>query len=149
MDEAALVRRLMGLTITTAQARKTFPATPPGLFFKAAPPADRGRLLTFGEAFRIASRHAEEAVAEAQIARAAAAQAADLAQRQAACAAPAFDLVAKVIDREIGALADSLRARVASPRAVTTLSLIQGRCARQIGRSRARIARKGGSHAAT
>lgn len=143
MDDRRLVARLMGLTVSVAQAKRTFPATPPCLFFEAAPPGDRGRLLTFGEAFRIARRHAEETAAEARATRAAAAKAADAEAARAACAAPALAHLASVIEAELSGLVASLRARSASPRAIQTLDLIAGRCGRQIGWARSRLDRKG------
>lgn len=51
-----------------------------------------------------------------------------------------------MIEGELTALAASLRARSASPHAVETVDRIEGRCARQIARTRARIAGKGGAH---
>lgn len=146
MDDAALVRRLMGLPVPVATAKRIFPGTPPGLFFEAAPFDGRGRALPLRSAFAIALRHAEEAAREARQACAAAARAADLEEARAAAAAPALDYTARVIEEELSTLADSLRARSASPRAIETLSLIEGRCARQIARARARISQKGAHH---
>lgn len=147
MDERRLVARLVGLTITTAQARRTFPGIPASVFYGIAPPSDRGRLLTFGAAFKAARHHAQEEACEARQALAAAAHAADLAERQAAVAPVALAYVSGVVEREVETLAASLRARAASPRAIQTLELIAGRCARQIGRAHVRIAGKGGRHA--
>lgn len=148
MDEARLVSRLMALPVPVAAAKRIFPGTPPGLFFEAAPFDGRGRSLPLRSAFAIARRHAQEEAREARQTRAAAAQATDIAERQAACAAPAVAHVAGVIEAELSGLVASLRARAASPRALQTLSMIEGRCSRQIGRARSRIVQTGGRNEA-
>jgi hypothetical protein len=91
-------------------------------------------------------RHDHRGRGCAAVIRAAAARAADAEEARAAVAASALDLVAEVIEGELTALAASLRARSASPHAVETVDRIEGRCARQIARTRARIAGKGGAH---
>lgn len=132
---------MMGLTITAAQARRTFPGIPPSVFYAIAPPSDRGRVMTFGAAFDAARRHAQREAQEAKAALAAAGCEADAEEARAAAALPAVAYLAEVIERETGALADSLRARSASPRALSTVERIAAVNARQISRARARIER--------
>jgi hypothetical protein len=146
MDEPRLVSRLMGLTISVAQAKKTFPGIPPGLFFDAAPPSDRGRLLTFGDAFRIAKRHAEAEALTNRQARAMAGRAAARDARKDAVSLPALDFVAEVIAHEVEALCVSLVARSAPPRAVQSISRIKGIGDRHADRARVRLAKKRGAH---
>lgn len=145
MDEAALVRRMLGLTITTAQARKTFPGTPASVFYAHAPVSDRGRTLTLRAAFDAARIHAERVATEARAAAQAAAFAADEAQRQAAAAGPALTYVTEVIDRELAALTASLVARAARPRAVAMVERIDGVNRRHAARACARLAARGGA----
>lgn len=140
--EQRLIARMLALTVSVAQAKRSFPGTPPRLFYEVAPHDGRGRFLTLGQAFQIARVHAEAEAAETKAVRAADDRAAALAERQASAALPALDQLAGQIAAEMAALTTSLLARGASHRARLITEGVAGLNARHAARGRARVARQ-------
>lgn len=145
MDEVRqrrLITRMMGMTLPVAKAKKAFPGTPASLFFAVAPPGDRGRFLTLGQAFEIAKAFAEAEAAEAAAQRAAQDRETAAAEKRATAALPAVDHLAGVIAAEMAAIYASLRRRGASDYAISLIETASGRSARHAARARVRVARQ-------
>lgn len=141
MDDQRNTARMMALTISVAQAKRVFPGIPAYLFYAVAPHGDRGRLLTFGQAFEIARRYAEAEAGQARVAKAAKARADAQAAREAAAALPAFDHMVAATGAQGAALTHSLRARGASDRALAIIPRIATVNARHAARASTRLQR--------
>lgn len=140
--EERLVARMMGLTLSVAQAKRSFPGTPPRLFYEVAPHDGCGRFLTLGQAFQIARVHAEAEAAETEARLAADHRETSQAENRAAAALPAMDHLAGQIAAEMAALVSSLHARGASDRAKRITLGVAGLTTRHAARGRARIMRQ-------
>lgn len=140
--EPRRIARMLGLSISVAQAKRTFPGIPPGLFYAAAPHDGRGRFLTLGEAFAIAKASAEAEAAEAAAQRVAQDRETAAAEKHATAALPAVDHLAGVIAAEMAAIYASLRRRGASDYAISLIETASGRSARHAARLRVRVARQ-------
>lgn len=126
------------LQITVTRAKRLFPGTPPGLFYRAAPHDGAGRFLSFGQAFQIARQHWLPRREAAKSARRSAFTSARFRAERAARLPGAVDHVAGVVADELTHLA-TVAANLGGQQEAARLHAAASDIARQADRGRARL----------
>ncbi|RID91620.1 hypothetical protein D2N39_13060 [Gemmobacter lutimaris] len=130
---------MLRLQITVTRARRLFPGTPPGLFYRAAPHDGRGRFLSLGQAFQIARAFHWPRREAAKSARRSAFTSARFRAERAGWLPGAVDHVAVVVADELASL-EALAVDLGGKDEAARLRAAASGIAHQAARARARLA---------